>query len=204
MTKQKKRIVALAASVVVLCILALAIPLLLPLFEKAPSRRPINFADASLSLYPELDSEYMSLNRTIYFVKSGTTTIKTEMTEETYPQYSKAVRHIVKLIEAALAGDSAAYNACFSAEFIAASGAYAPFTKQKLYDIAIIEYSTNAAVPEGYEKASLYGLAYKIKDNNGSLRTDIESDAELEQYLSVVEDCDGNVYIHGIQVIFKQ
>ncbi len=184
--------------------LVLCIPLLLPLFDEAPDRRPINFADPSLSLNPHLDTEYMSQNRAIYLVKRGTTTIKTELTEDTYAQYSKAVRHIVKLIEAALDGDATAYNALFSPEFLSAAGPYAPFTRQKLYDISIIEYPVSGAVPEGYTKVSLYGLAYKIKDNNGSLRTDIGSDAELEQYLTVVEDADGNVFIHGVNVVIER
>lgn len=100
-----------------------------------------------------------------------------------------------------MAGDSVAYNALFSPEFIAASGSYSAFTKQKLYDISIIEHSISAPVPEGYSKVYLYGLAYKIKDNNGSLRKDVGSDAELEQYLTIVEDADGNVFVHGINVL---
>ena len=204
MTRQKKKIIAVVALSLALCLLLLAIPLILSLFEEAPSRRPINFADPSLSYYPEYDADYMSLNRSIYFVKKGTTTIKTEMTEDTYKEYAPAVQHVVKVVEAAMAGDSTAYNALFSPEFIAASGAYASFTKQKLYDIAITEYSVSVAVPAGYSKVYLYGLAYKIKDNNGSLRKDIESDAELEQYLTIVEDADGNIFVHGINVVIER
>lgn len=201
MTRQKKKIVIFASLLVVACLLLAAILLLDPLCEETPNRRPINFADPSLSYYPEYDRDYMSLNRTIYFVKKGTTTIKTEMTEDTYAQYSPAVQHIVKLIEAAMAGDSGAYNALFSPEFLAASGSYSAFTKQKLYDISIVEYNVSAPVPEGYSKVYLYGLSYKIKDNNGSLRKDVGSDAELEQHLTIVEDGDGNVFVHGIKVV---
>ena len=204
MTGQKKKILFVSAIVLLLVLAVASIPLLLPLFDAPDDRRPINFADPSLSYYPQLDQEYMSLNRTVYFLQKGTTSIKTEITEDNVTQFSRPVRFLLTLIEAELAGDAAAYNALFSPEYIAASGQQAAFTPQKLYDIAIIEYSVSATAPEGYERVMLYGLAYKIKDNNGSLRTDVSSDAELEQYLTVVEDADGNLYIHGINVVIER
>lgn len=204
MTRQKKTVIGLLALLLVLVLLIAALPLVLSLLDQTPPRRPIEFADPSLSLYPELDSDYMSLNRAIYYVQKGTTTIKTELTEEDYAHKPKSARIIITMIKAALAGDAEAYNALFSPEYLAAAGRENGFTKQKLYDIAIIEYSVSAAVPDGYEKVSLYGLAYKIKDNNGSLRSDVGSDAELEQHLTVVEDVDGNVYIHGINVVLTK
>lgn len=201
MTRQKKTLIGLFSLLLAILLLIAVLPLVLPLLDQAPTRRPIEFADPSLSLYPELDSEYTSLNRAIYYVQKGTTTIKTELTEQDYAHKPKSARIVIAMIEAALAGDATAYNSLFSPEYLAAAGREDGFTKQKLYDIAIIEYSVNAAVPEGYERVSLYGLAYKIKDNNGTLRSDVGSDAELEQRLTVVEDAEGNVYIHGINVV---
>ncbi len=204
MTRQKKRLLWASALLLVLVLLVALIPLILPLFDKPADRRPINFADPSLSYYPHLDRDYMSLNRSVYFVEKGTTTIKTEISEGNAAQFSRPVRFLLKLIEAELAVDATAYNALFSPEYVAVSGLENGFTPQKLYDISIIEYGVSSAVPEGYEKVYLYGLAYKIKDNNGSLRTDIGSDAELEQYLTVVEDADGNLFIHGINVVIER
>ena len=201
MTRQKKMLIGLCAALLSLCVLIALLPLALAYLNAPPARRPIEFADAALSLDPASDSEYMSLNRAIYYVQKGTTTIKTELGEEDYAHYSKAVRRIITMIKTMLDGDAESYNALFSPEYLAAAGKEDGFTKQKLYDISIIEYSVSAAVPTGYEKVSLYGLAYKIKDNNGSLRSDMGSDAELEQHLTIVEDADGNVYIHGINVV---
>ena len=90
---------------------------------------------------------------------------------------------------------------CFSKEYIETSGEFAPFTMQKLYDISIVDYTYSAVAPSGYTSVRVYGLRYKIKDNNGSLRDDIGSDGEIEQRVSVVKDANGNAFIYGINVL---
>ena len=110
---------------------------------------------------------------------------------------------LIRLVAAATAGDADAYNACFSPEYLEASGPEEPFTMQKIYDIEIVNYHAGAEVSkehkEIYKNAAVYGLRYKIKDNNGSLRYDMGSDSVHEQYIAIVTDKEGNALIYGVQ-----
>ena len=161
----------------------------------------IEFADPSLSVDIYEDEKYMELDRTIYYtmVDGYETTVPILAGEDIH--YSTEVRLLVSLIRAAIAGDTDSYNACFSKEYIKASGEFSPFTMQKLYDIAIVDYTYTAAAPSGYVSVRVYGLRYKIKDNNGSLRNDVGSDGEIEQRISVVKDADGKAFIYGINTV---
>ena len=164
-------------------------------------RAEIEFADPLLSVDIYTDEDYMDLDRRIYYtlVDGYETTVPIPEGEEIH--YSTEVRLLVRLINAAIAGDTDTYNACFSKEYIETSGEFAPFTMQKLYDISIVDYTYSAVAPSGYTSVRVYGLRYKIKDNNGSLRDDIGSDGEIEQRVSVVKDANGTAFIYGINVL---
>ncbi len=164
-------------------------------------RAEIEFSDPLLSVDIYADEDYMDLDRTIYYtmVDGYETTVPILEGEEIH--YSTEVRLLVRLIKAAIAGDTVAYNACFSKEYIDKSGEFSPFTMQKLYDISIVDYTYSAAAPDGYVSVRVYGLRYKIKDNNGSLRDDVGSDGEIEQRISVVKDAAGTACIYGINVL---
>ena len=88
-------------------------------------------------------------------------------------------------------------------EYIEKEGKFAPFTMQKIYDINIKEYTVSSGmdIPDTYDEVYMYGLSYKIKDNNGSLRQDIDSDSSREQYISVVIDHNNQAWIYGIQTM---
>ena len=168
----------------------------------------IHFADPSLSDDIYADAEYMSLNRAINYTTTEGYTVTVEISESDYPRYSDEVQLLIRLIRAAIAGDADAYNACFTHEYIAASGGEEPFTMQKIYDIEIVNYHSSAAVDKAhteiYSNAAVYGLRYKIKDNNGSLRYDMGSDAVHEQYISIVTDKEGNALIYGVQTHYTR
>ncbi len=209
MTKQKKRVVILLISLLSLAILLLALfPLaLLLLFPKdEPSLPGIHFADPSLSLDIESDEDYMALDRAIYYRTVDGYEIRTEIPEDAYTTQPKAVQLLIAWIYAAQQGNAAAYNACFSPEYVAKSGLQPDFTKQKIYNITITYRGrvSDTTVSEGYADTFLYSLSYCIKDNNGSLRKDMGSDASREQYLTLVQDDEGHVYIHGIKMYFPR
>lgn len=169
------------------------------------SGKPIVFADPALSADIFSDEEYLELDRDVY-LESGddVARIRTAIDEESYLRQPAEVRMLIAWITAARDGDAAGYNACLSPEYRQKSGAKALFTQQKLYDITIREHTIDVAVPEGYASVSCYGVAYKIKDNNGSLRDDMGSDAELEQYVYVVKDRDGQAAIYGIRTFLAR
>ena len=207
--RKKARVVTLAVIAVAL-VLAVLVPLaILWVDDQGDDQggRPhmtIHFADPSLSADIYADAEYLSLNREINYTTVGEHTATTEIPPSDYPRYSKEVQLLIRLVQAAIAGDCDAYNACFTPEYLAASGGEEPFTMQKIYDIEIVNYQASTAVGEKhvelYKKASVYGLRYKIKDNNGSLRYDMGSDAVHEQYISIVTDGEGNALIYGVQL----
>jgi hypothetical protein len=203
--RKKTLIVAIAVTLAVL-LLAVLIPLIILQIDDM-GRGPhmtIHFADPALSDDIYADAEYMSLNRAINYTTTEGYTVTVEIPESDYVRYSDEVQLLIRLVEAAIAGDNIAYNSCFTPEYIAASGAEEPFTMQKIYDIEIVNYHSSAAVEkehaEIYKNAAVYGLRYKIKDNNGSLRYDMGSDAVHEQYISVVTDAEGNALIYGVQM----
>lgn len=200
----RKKIVVLAVAVTLSALLLLAsIPLIEWLFREPEPDYDFVFADPSLSADIYADEDYLDLDRTVYYSTSeGGYEFVTAIEESSYTSYDKAVQLLIKLVKAATAGDADAYNACFSPEYIKASGAFDDFTMQKIYDICIRKYAlpSGTAVPEGYREVYVYGLSYKIKDNNGSLRNDMESDSSHEQFITVVLDKSGNALIYGVRV----
>ena len=202
-----KIIIAASVTVAVILLAVILVPIIILAVDDMRNNGPhmtIHFADPSLSEDIYADAEYMSYDRAIYYITNEGYTVKTEIPEADYPRYSKEVQLLIALVKAAIAGDADAYNACFCPEYIAASGREEPFTMQKIYDIEIINYHQGAPVPEGYREASVYGLRYKIKDNNGSLRYDMGSDAVHEQYISTVTDDEGKALIYGVQLHYTR
>ena len=201
--KKKLLIILLSAFAAVLALLVAALLLLngQGTGDSGGSRAPIQFADPLLSVDIYTDEEYMDLDRTVYYtmVDGYETTVPILAGEEIH--YSAEVRLLIRLVQAAIAGDSDTYNACFSSEYIEKSGEFSPFTMQKLYDITIVDYTYSATAPSGYTSVRVYGLRYKIKDNNGSLRDDVGSDGEVEQRISIVKDAAGDAFIYGINTV---
>ena len=204
LSNRKKLLIIGIAVLAAFCLLLAAIPLLQWLSEEPEPTYDFVFADPSLSADIYADEDYLDLDRTIYYATNdGGYEIKTAIEPEDVTSYNKAVQLLIRWVQAATAGDEKAYNACFAEEYLAKSGKVADFTMQKIYDICITKYavSTDTVLPEGYAEAYFYGLQYKIKDNNGSLRNDIESDSAREQYITVVVDAKGDAHIYGVRVL---
>ncbi len=204
LTKQKKRILVVALICLAAIVLLLAtIPLAEWLLREPEPSYDFVFADPALSEDIEADEAYLALDRGFYYVASeGSYEFKSAITEKNATDYNHAVQLLIRLVRAAKAGDADAYNACFSPEYIAASGRFAAFTQQKIYDICIRRYTLSSGfrVPAGYDEVYVYGLTYKIKDNNGSLRRDMGSDASHEQFITVVVDENNEALIYAVEV----
>ncbi len=210
MTKEKKKTVILLAS---LCGGAVLLLLLLPVllyFLTPPGGEPtmpnIQFADPWLSADIYSDEDYMTLDRNVYYCTRDGYEIRTEIPESQYDSQPEPVRLLIAWLKAAERGDSVAYNDCFSPEYIEKSGEQATFTMQKIYNITVTFQGrvSDSTVSDGYKDTYLYSVAYAIKDNNGSLRSDVGSDAIREQYVTVVTDSTGKAYIHGVRMYFPK
>lgn len=206
--EQKKQLHRLLIIVAAVSLSLLVIAAVLPLLfgeDAEPDKPPAySFADPSLSADPSSDTDYMSLDRTVYYRALAGYEVTVSVREEELASFDAEVALLYRLIQAAMAGDSVAYNACFSPEFVAASGATEAFTKQKLYDITLTLYdSSELNVPVGYSSVRAYGVAYKIKDNNGSLRDDMGSDAVKGQIFLIVKDASGKAAVYGVRLPVK-
>lgn len=137
--------------------------------------------------------EYLKYDRNIYFYdeQSGVTV---SVDDKSCLQYGAAFSIVYDMIHAIMEGDSITYNALVGESV----GHYDSFTQQQLYDITISKKGeeTTKDGSDAYNKY-VFTVEYKIHENNGSFRRDIESDASRPQYV-VVDDKTGLLLISEI------
>ncbi len=132
------------------------------------------------------DEVYFTYDRTIYFFNPQTGV--TEGIEEgNFSAFGSGVEFLCNMIEAIKDGDCEAYNAFFSSIYFEENDEKPAFSMQKLYDILITEHSVTEEKNEngGTYKEYIYELRYKIRNNNGSFRSDVGSDATRAQYFLI-------------------
>jgi hypothetical protein len=141
------------------------------------------------------DEGYLDKDRTLYYHNAAHgTTVSIEDGED----YGQCVEFLRGMVDAILAGDADAYNACFSDLYFTKAERQGEFSMQKLYDIIIGTYSEEKVTENGqtYTKY-VYTLEYKIRRNNGSLRSDMGSNGSRTQYL-LITDREGKLLIDGV------
>lgn len=133
------------------------------------------------------DTRYMGLDRNIYIYDIATG-LTESLEPEDYEEYSDAVKLMVDFINAIINGDAETYNSFFSDKCIDAGNVQLKeaFTMQKLYNIQITQVSEEELSSDGYNYTKYeFILEYMIMQNNGTFRTDIDSDASKKQYITV-------------------
>lgn len=134
------------------------------------------FVTPDFEAKPSDDTDYMDgYDRAFYFNEGGVTVDLKPADREAYP----ALDTVCRLIEASMAGDHDAYNALFTERYLDAKGRQGAFTGQKLYRITV---TANGERDGTY----YYTVTYAIKDNDGTLRKDIVSDAERDMVLTLM------------------
>lgn len=145
------------------------------------------------------NEKYMGLDRNIYIYDIATGVTESLETED-YEEYNDSVKFMVDFVNSIINGDADTYNQFFSDECI--EGGYVQlketFTMQKLYNIKITTLSEEEIQDDtnNYTKYEFI-LEYMIMQNNGTFRTDIDSDASKKQYITVIE-LDGELLIDKI------
>ena len=131
------------------------------------------------------DKGYTELSRDLFYTDGATTVI---VEEEDFDKYDPIVRFFAEYIDAVIRGDSETYNSFFSKEFIDANGEKGPFTMQQLYNIRLENLGKRETETDGV-KYRVYevSLEYMIRQNNGSFRNDMGSDAIRRQLFRVIE-----------------
>lgn len=135
------------------------------------------------------DEEYLGLDRLVCYteVKTGVTL---SIDDNNYSNYNDLVVFMYEYIRSIIYGDDVFYNSCYSDRYIAVEGKQYPFTMQKLYDIEFGIESRDQSTSDGI--LSKVWLDYKIFKNNVTLRTDIGSNVNRRQYLTIIRE--GELY----------
>lgn len=186
LNKQKRGIIiAFAAMLAVVVVAYVIVPGIAKLAEYIESRNDDGYKSdymddiKSLSFYPAdynenifEDEEYMGLNRYLSYTKgSDTYTI----TDDDYSRYDITVGFFAEYFDSVINGEYETYNNYFTEEYFEENSNKTRFTPQKLYDINVKFKSTSTV--DG-TTSYIYYVTYKIFENNGTFRNDIESDSE--------------------------
>lgn len=129
------------------------------------------FYETNYDLDVTADATYMGLDRYIH-VQRGAENFA--VTDGNYAAWGEAVSLIAQYIETAIAGDTDAHNALYSAAYYKTNDPHERFAPQMIYGIQLEELSrTESAAGDSY----IYNVTYAIYRNDGSFRNDIDSNA---------------------------
>lgn len=144
------------------------------------------------------DEDYLTYDRTIYF-HDPQTGVTEGIEGGNYDNFGAGTALLCEMIASIIDGDAEAYNTFFSDIYYKENEEKSAFSMQKLYDILITEYSKSEETSEsgGTYKEYIYELKYKIKNNNGSFRSDMGSDSIRTQYF-LITNRSGKLQIDGI------
>lgn len=157
-----------------------------------PTRQTIIFHTPDYDENIFEDEYYMGLDRSIYY-REIDTGVTIAVGPEDYDNYGEGVKFMIDFVKCIIAGDAETYNSCFEEAFfeVKEQERKETFTMQKLYNIVITKMSKTT---DGY----LFTLEYMIRNNNGTFRTDIGSDASKKQYITLSEKT-GELLIEKIE-----
>ena len=208
--KQKKIILIVIISLIGFAILYFLIGLIDfdALFKKNEKNeeKPINiyFYDESYSEYPSEDEWYMNeaFKNITYVYGTGTIFSDEIQTEKDAKDKSENLLLLYDMIECIKSGDDESYNKCFSSYYFKSHTRQEKFTKQKIYDIIITELPAENKSADGKVFIEYtYTIEYRIRHNNGTLRSDIGSDQSRKQYVKISNRCGEGIKIDDMFII---
>ena len=121
------------------------------------------------------DEEYMLRDRGVWFSDGVSKTVMTDANLKTYPVEAQFMYNVIDLI---INGDYEEYNKIFTEDYIKKAGNdfREQFTMQKLFEIEL-EYIDHGQLSDNTDYWDIQ-LTYRIKDNNGTFRSDLEFNDE--------------------------
>lgn len=125
------------------------------------------------------DEKYISKQREVFFTFDGDGEF---ITAENYLTFSPAGEMFYNYFNCVIKGDYTLYPSFFSESFKKTAILPEKFTMQKLYDISVTLESRESA-DGGYTE--LYSVRYRIMDNNGTFRSDLENGTVIPVYYTV-------------------
>ncbi len=196
-----KRIARVTLRVLLVClVLFLAVTAVKAIFrKKIPTRvvdESIRFSEPDYDADIFSDPMYVSKERNIYWSEYGNTVLLGESCPESLRWHgiADASYYLAAGAEQAffrefficlIKGDSQNYKSFFTDSFFSNYTVPDTFTPQKIYDISV-EVVNRAPGEDGSSVTSSFILRYRIMNNNGTYRGDVESDAVRPVYITTV------------------
>ena len=146
------------------------------------------------------DRSYMDLDRQIYYADPYTG-VTVSLKPDSYWEYGDGVELLCHMIETIIAGDHEKYNGFFSDAYFDVEAEKEEFTAQKLYNITITLQTREEVTEEGKTfDREIYVVEYMIRQNNGTFRTDVGSDA-IRKQLIVLTNREGEMRIDTVSSV---
>jgi hypothetical protein len=137
--------------------------------------------------------DYLKYDRNIYYIDTNNG-VTQSIDEADSIYYGEGFKIAYDIINAIMHGDVDTYNS-----LVAESEQREDFTQQQLYDIKITKESEeNITTENGVCVRYRIKVEYKIHENNGTYRNNIESDASRPQYY-IIDDLSGELILTDIE-----
>ena len=146
------------------------------------------------------EAGYLAKDRSVYYcdARYGYTEVLTEKNKD---KYGPAVSVLNTMIDCIIRGDHESYNELFSENYYNTEGnePEPPFTMQQLYDIklTLVSETTKSQNGKTYTQYE-FEVEYRIRQNNGTFRTDIDEDESRKQYFVLSDSLTADVMIDQI------
>lgn len=139
------------------------------------------------------DKAYAQKQKDVFFTYDGDGEY---ITAEGYFSANKAGKLFYNYFYCVINGEYTVYPTFFSEEFKENAVLPEKFTMQKLYDISV-NLETRQPFEDGYVET--YSVRYRIMDNNGTFRSDLENNTVIPVYYTVYVT-DTSALITGMSV----
>ena len=140
--------------------------------------------------------EYLNLNRTIMFYEKDSG-VSYSADSSNCSGLGADVELVCKMIDAIVAGDDQIYNSLVNDK----SKHRDSFTQQQIYDVLVSRESVEQINSGGMSYTEYVVIVeYKIHENNGTFRRDIESDVSRPQYF-VINNSTGEYKVMDITYV---
>ena len=201
--KLKQRMIIVIICLAVFTVIAIPLISFLDNLEKQQSVEELESKKESTIIFFEpnweldimKDPAYLALDRTVYYndVQYG---ITVALDQKNVNKYGPAVEVLNQMIQFIIAGDADGYNQLLSVNYLENNDFEPPFTMQQLYDIRISK--VQETIVNGQYTQYEFELEYRIRNNDGTFRTDIGSDESKRQYVILSNSTSNDVLIDQI------
>lgn len=199
----KRRMIIVIVCLAVFTVIAIPLISFLDGLETASKQEEIETKKESTIIFhtPDWDLDimrdpgYLAMNRTVYYCDNqyGLTVALDEKNKD---DYGPAVVVLNRMIELIIKGDADGYNQLLSSNYFENHDPEPPFTMQQLYDIKLTKIK-ETEMSGGYTQYE-FEVEYRIRNNDGTFRTDIDDGESRKQYFILSNSTGKDVLIDQI------